>query len=110
MQNVDNAKWTVMVYMAGNNSLSDAAGVDLAEMRSVGSTDAVKVTAFVKRRGAEAQRLELAAAGADDHVEQLDGVDSGDPQSVVDFARWSIERAPADRYALVLWNHGGGWA
>ena len=46
------AKWTVMVYMAGNNSLSGAATVDLAELRKVGSTAAVQVAAFVKQRDA----------------------------------------------------------
>ena len=32
------AKWTFMVYMAGDNNLSSAGDVDLTEMRRVGST------------------------------------------------------------------------
>ena len=36
-------------------------------------------------------------------------VDSGSPQTLVDFIRWSKAKAPADRYALIIWNHGSGW-
>src|SRR4051812_3995837 len=104
------AAWTVMVYMAGNNSLSDAAGIDLEELRQVGSSDRVKATVFVKREdGAGASRMVVERNGDHEEVEQLGQLDSGDPQTVVDFVRWSIKTAPADRYALVLWNHGGGW-
>ena len=104
------AAWTFMVYMAGNNSLLDAAGVDLEEMRKVGSTDDVQVCVFVKRDdGKGAQRMIVRRDGDGETVDELGDVDSGDPQSVVDFARWATEQAPAERYALVLWNHGGGW-
>ena len=43
------AKWTVMVYVAGYNNLTEFAGKDLAEMRKVGSSDDLKVAVFVKR-------------------------------------------------------------
>ena len=104
------AAWTVMVYMAGNNSLSDAAEVDLGEMRQVGSTEAVQVCAFVKEAdGAGARRMVIGRHGAGEHVERLGDLDSGAPQTVVDFVTWAAGQAPAERYALVLWNHGGGW-
>lgn len=32
----------------------------------------------------------------------------GDPETLVDFIIWTIERFPAKRYALILWNHGAG--
>ena len=31
-----------------------------------------------------------------------------EPQTLSDFIRWSAENHPAKRYALVLWDHGGG--
>ena len=36
-------------------------------------------------------------------------VDSGSPQTLLDFVRWAKAKAPAERYALIIWNHGSGW-
>ena len=46
------ASWTFMVYLAGFNNLADFALTDLDEMRAVGSSDDVRIAAFVKRQGA----------------------------------------------------------
>jgi hypothetical protein len=104
------AKWTFAVYMAGNNNLSDVAGIDLDEMRQVGSSDDVKMCAFIKQAdGSGARRLVVTAGGAQDEIEELGDLDSGDPQVVADYFRWVIATAPAERYAFILWNHGGGF-
>ena len=39
------AKWTFMVYLAGDNDLSTAGEKDIGEMRSVGSSPDVNVIA-----------------------------------------------------------------
>jgi hypothetical protein len=104
------AKWTFMVYMAGNNSLSGAASIDLGEMQKVGSSDAVQVLAFVKQASGPARYIRVGRGGHDEVHPLPPSTDSGDPQTVVDFVRWAIKGAPAERYALVLWNHGGGWS
>lgn len=33
-----------------------------------------------------------------------------DPKNLTDFIKWTKENYPADRYMLVLWDHGGGFA
>jgi hypothetical protein len=104
------AKWTFMVYMAGNNSLSGAASADLREMGKVGSSEAVKMLAFVKQENGPARHVVVGKAGHDEVVALAPTTDSGDPQTVIDFVRWAVTKAPAERYALVLWNHGGGWS
>ena len=38
------AKWTFMLYMAGDNNLSSAGDADLAELRQVGSTPDVNAS------------------------------------------------------------------
>jgi hypothetical protein len=104
------AKWTFMVYMAGFNNLSDFATKDLKEMRKVGSSDDVKLAAFIKRQnGRGAQHLIVAKRPADDVKKNLGNADSGKPQTLLDFIRWAQQKAPAERYALVVWNHGSGW-
>ncbi len=105
------AKWTFMVYVAGYNSLSSFAGKDLAEMRKVGSSDGLKVAVFVKRL--EQQAAHRIIVGKDGKAEERENlgknVDSGSPQTLLDFIRWAKLKAPAERYALIIWNHGSGW-
>ena len=33
---------------------------------------------------------------------------TGDPSTLVDFVTWSKDTAPADKYGLILWDHGAG--
>jgi hypothetical protein len=105
------AKWTFMVYVAGYNSLSSFAGKDLAEMRKIGSSDGLKVAVFVKRL--EQQAAHRIIVGKDGKAEERENlganVDSGSPQTLLDFIRWAKRKAPAERYALIIWNHGSGW-
>src|SRR3954469_12715576 len=105
------AKWTFMVYVAGYNNLSTFAGLDLAEMRKVGSGDELKIAVFVKRLEQQAaHRIIVGKDGKNEERENLGGnVDSGSPQTLLDFIRWAHAKAPAERYALVIWNHGSGW-
>ncbi|MGW4928608.1 clostripain-related cysteine peptidase [Agromyces sp. NPDC004153] len=104
------AQWTFMVYMAGFNNLTSFATKDLEEMRRVGSTADVQVAVFIKRLGhSGAQYILLGEHGQADLVEQVGNADSGRPQTLLDFVRWAHANAPAERYALTVWNHGSGW-
>lgn len=42
-------KWTVMVYLSGDNNLSSAGSVDLTEMKQAGSTGELNVIARSSR-------------------------------------------------------------
>lgn len=100
------AQWALLVYIAGNSDLSEAAGFDLKEMARIGSTENVRVLVFEKRADSDhAYRYELGQARED-----LGPTDSGDPQVVIEFIRWGLGAVDAERYAVVLWNHGSGWS
>jgi hypothetical protein len=104
------AEWTLMVYMAGDNNLSDAGDMDLQEMRKVGSTPDVNVVVQFDNAGDRGtNRYLIQKDGSNDLIEELEETDSGDPKVLTDFISWSIEKYPAKRNALILWNHGGGW-
>lgn len=106
----DKAKWTFMVYMAGDNNLSSAGDHDLVEMRSVGSTDDVNVVVEFDNEGAHGtRRYHIQKNGSGERAETLGETDSGDPTVLLDFVSWAAASYPAERYGLVLWNHGGGW-
>ena len=40
--------------------------------------------------------------------EELPLASMADPETLTDFVRWNMEKYPAEKYALVLWDHGGG--
>lgn len=105
--------WTFMVYMAGDNNLDHNGVKDLAEMKAVGSTAEVNIIAQFDRAGKKGQtkRYYLRKGGtlSADALMQLGETNTGDPQALLDFIGWGIKNYPAERYALVLWNHGQGW-
>lgn len=107
---VGKAKWTFMVYMAGDNSLSTAGDKDLREMRSVGSTPEVNIVVQFDNEGNHGtNRYRVLPGGQPDQVQMLGETDSGDPKVLEAFIGWAAEKFPAERYGLVLWSHGSAW-
>jgi hypothetical protein len=106
-------KWTVMVYLAGDNNLDGAGLADLAEMKQVGSNSAVAVVAQFDRSGAKnhTMRYFLRRGGtpAADVVVDLGETNTGDPRVLEDFILWAAGKYPAEHYMTVIWNHGSGW-
>lgn len=109
---VQKKSWTFMVYMAGDNNLDPNGVQDLKEMKKVGSTKDVNIIAqFDRAAGHKAKRYYLRKGGTvnADAVATLGKENTGDPKVLADFFRWGVKNYPADRYILVLWNHGQGW-
>ncbi len=74
------AKWTFMVYMAGDNDLAAAGERDLAEIRSIGSSVDVNVVVEFDRKGdTGTERLLVRKEG----VEEA-GIALGDPRRPYD--------------------------
>jgi hypothetical protein len=114
VQNTDNtkAKWTVMAYMAGDNNLDGAALRDIDEMAKVGSTKDVNCLVQLDRiEDKLTRRFRITKGGGFDRdcIEKFGDTNTGDPQVLYDFVRWAVEKYPAERYFLILWNHGSGW-
>ena len=106
------AKWTFMVYMAGDNNLDGAALRDIAEMARAGSTKDVNVLVQLDRiEDNLTRRFRITQGGGfkKDCLESFGDTNTGDPKILYDFVKWSADNYPADRYALILWNHGSGW-
>ena len=110
---VTTAKWTVMVYLAGDNNLDGAGVADLLEMKKVGSTADVNVVAQFDRAGGKGTTkryvLRQGSSLAADAVADLGETDTGDPAVLKDFLAWGIKAYPANHYLAVIWNHGAGW-
>src|SRR3990172_3246671 len=108
--------WTILIYLAGDNNLDNAALDDRGEMKAVGSTPEVAVVAQIDRSGDDGAQRYLVTPGtgeldglAADRVATLPEVNTGDPVALLEFVRWGMATYPADHVALILWNHGAGW-
>lgn len=116
--------WTVMLYQDADDSvLEQDIYMDLNEAERIGSSDQVNVVAQIDRyAGAytgdgdwtSARRYYLTQDDDLFHLNSemladLGEVSMADPQTLVDFATWAIETYPADKYVLILSDHGMGW-
>ncbi len=119
-------RWTLMVYMAGDNGLrfptetgwtqilaemTSAGYTDITELRTAGSTD--RVQALVQFDTVSEQdrsyRIVIQRRGEPPTVHTIPETNTGDPDTLRDFIVWGQQNYPADHYLVVLWNHGGGW-
>jgi hypothetical protein len=112
--------------MNGKNNLEQDALDNFHDMAKVGSSDTVNLVVEV---GRPASHYSLADEGwsgvkrylvkkgtkpiAADAIEDLGQTgpttDMGSPATLAAFIDWGMGRYPANRYFLVVWNHGQGW-
>ncbi|NLI53535.1 MAG: peptidase C11 [Clostridiales bacterium] len=110
---------TVMIYMCGTDleSKSGMATADLQEMVSATLSDNVRV--IVETGGASRWQNQVVKSGTNERfrVKQggLETLDANvgkrsmvDPNTLADFIQFGRKNYPADRYMLILWDHGGG--
>lgn len=116
--------WTVMLFAdADDQVLEQDIYIDLNEVERVGSTDQVQIVAQVDRyqggfsgdgdwvtarryfirQDADLTRLRS------DVVTDLGEVNMADGRTLTDFIVWAAENYPADKYVLILSDHGMGW-
>ncbi len=111
---------TVMVYICGSNLESDngMATSDLNEMASAALNNE-NVHVVVETGGAKKWRNSVIKPGALGRYEIVSGgikpLDTNvrsqamtDPEVLSDFIKFAANTYPADRYMLILWDHGGG--
>jgi hypothetical protein len=113
------AKWTVMVYISGDNNLEDYVVKDLElELAAAGSNADVQIVALADRgpgydtsRG-DWQTTKLfhvtpgMTADAASAVADWGERNMRDKQTLTDFVSWGKANYPADHYALYFWGHG----
>jgi hypothetical protein len=107
----DAKAWTVLVWMAGDNDLEDYATSDLGELKRVGTSERVDVVVQLDSMRDDHTRRYHVRAGTpveEDVVADLGETNTGDPRVAIDFFTWGIKKYPAQRYLLVMWNHGSG--
>ena len=115
------ASWTVLVYLDGDNNLERDAINDFLEMAFVGSSANVnvivqfdRIPGYDSRYGDWAGTLRFRVTQGmtpepANALIDLGEANMGDPQTLTGFITWGQRTFPAQRTAVVLWNHGDGW-
>lgn len=119
----ENASWTILVYIAGDNNLETAGLGDINEMEMVGSDENVNIIVEMDRsreyetgfgNWSGARRFYITQDNSEEItspvLEDLGRVDSGNPNTLGNFAIWGVENFPAEKYAFIIWNHGWSWS
>ena len=102
-------KWTLLTYIAADNDLYSMGKRSYDQIIEVGSTAEIRHGVLFDWP-AGAARYIAGKPGLVQQQEQLGDYDSADPERLIETARWVFERCPAERYGLILWSHGTGWA
>jgi hypothetical protein len=117
-------EWTIIVYSAADDEvLEENMWFDVNEMELVGSNPRMNIVVQIDRYAGsftgdgdwtDTRRYWITQDNDLDHinspvVESVGEVDTGDPQTLIDFVTWTIRNYPAKKYALVMSDHGGGW-
>ncbi|MBL0062494.1 MAG: hypothetical protein IPP40_13670 [bacterium] len=118
------AKWTVMLYGAGNNDLDQANNgtsyivQDVQDMERVGSQSGMNVIAMVSRfgGGGNARYYHIGQFPNENpnvlsspELQNLGTKDMSDPQTLRNFLNYCKTNYPADNYQLIIDDHGAGW-
>jgi len=99
--------WTVMIYMAGDNTLSSATVTDMSELMVVGSSADVNFVVMLDTADGPASLLYV-NQGSTTVLADWGEVNTGDPAVLTRLITDAKTLYPANRYALDLWDHGNG--
>ena len=116
--------WTVMLYQdADDKILEQDIYIDLNEVERANPNPNVQVIAQVDRfrggyngdgnwTGTRRYRIQLdddLQSVGSELVDDLGEANMSDGATLVNFATWAVENYPADKYVLILSDHGMGW-
>lgn len=125
------AFYTVLVYMAADNNLSWDGVQDIDEMETVGSSDSVNIVVQAEFSPEETRmegcgpscfnrpnyntfryrvgKVASGVPGPDGQTTDIGNRNMAAGTELTDFIAWGKATYPAQKYVLVLWNHGGGY-
>lgn len=124
---IEQKKWTVFVFLNAANDLYNWSDDNVNQMEQVADNPDVRFVVQWKQSrdvfpGSTFDGVRRYLVKPDDtsaivsellQSDLVDGqgvaLDMGRPETLKDFLDWGTTFYPADRYALVLWNHGNGW-
>lgn len=114
-------KWTIFVFLNAANDLYAYSALNMNQMEKVAGGDVRFVvqwkqsTTKFSSSSFDGTRRYLVKPDSTDLVNSEviqnlgSGVDMGKPDTLKQFLDWGKTYYPAQRYGVVVWNHGNGW-
>jgi hypothetical protein len=123
-------KWTILVYMNAANDLEEYGPLNVNQMEQFGSSADLNIVVQFKRikgrfstadgdwgdtrryyvtKDDDSSRTNSLWLSERNAASPAGKADMGSPDTMQDFIKWGLETYPAERYCLVVWNHGAGW-
>lgn len=110
--------WTVLIYMAGDNNLSEECVYALTEAKEsliendkplavLAQFDPSGVRTETRRYRLRSRRFTL-REDADITGWKARETDTGEPHNLLEFIRWGFAHYPAEHFAVILVGHGSG--
>lgn len=116
------AKWTILVYLNAANNLFQDSVLNVNQMEMAAGNPQVNIVVQWKQSQAKFPassfdgtrryliKPDQTPAIASELLQNMgNGVDMGSAQTLSDFITWGKANFPAERTALILWDHGDGW-
>ena len=117
--NIGKDKYTLMVYMCGSNLESEGgyASDDIEEMMESQLADEINLLIYT---GGTTEWSNEAISGNRNQIFKLENKSLklvhdnlgmkyiSNPDTLTEFVSWAKLAYPADKYGLILWDHGGG--
>ena len=122
-QPTDQARWTFLFFINGDNNLEEWVVPELNYLEEVGSGHGVHIVVQADRipgyatddgDWTETRRYYITADSntkkvSSKVVEHLGELDMGASETLSDFLLWARKEYPAERTVLVFWDHGDSW-
>ncbi|MBX3120319.1 MAG: hypothetical protein KF784_14745 [Fimbriimonadaceae bacterium] len=115
-------KWTILVFINAANDLAPFSTLNVNQMEKVASNPDVRFVLQWKQstnawpsstfNGTRRYLVkpDLSNQIASELIQDMGtDVDMGQASTLLNFINWGKTFYPADRYCLIIWNHGSGW-
>jgi len=111
-----NTEYTILCYMVSDSALDSYLINNLNEMQKVGSTDKVNMIVQCKQSQTSGdpyvyrgKMIKSSSSNPKSNLSKIDTVSMASYTTLKDFIAWGEKTYPADKYILILWDHGDGW-
>lgn len=101
-------KWTVLVYLDADNNLDYYAGTNIKQLEEVGSSENLNIVYLYDNLYSQKTGCYYADANKSIYIKNTGELNMGNTQTAKDFIKYAIVNFPAEKYAFIYWNHGGG--